>query len=67
MPNYNITVSSRFNPYSFEEYLKPYALYNAAYKETEDAYNKIAENALILDKLIGENDTEVRNIYDNFE
>ena len=23
MPNYNITVSSRFNPYSFEEYLKP--------------------------------------------
>ena len=67
MPNYNITVSSRFNPYSFEEYLKPYALYNSAYKETEEAYNKIAENALILDKLIGENDTEVRGIYDNFK
>lgn len=42
MANYNLVVSSKFQPFSFERYIKPYQMYGEAYKELENAYDTLA-------------------------
>lgn len=46
MPNYNITIDSRFDPYSFEDYLKPLAILQEQHNQAADAYaNYLAQSA----------------------
>lgn len=42
MANFNLVVNSKFQPISFERYIKPYQLYGEAYKAIEDDYTNLA-------------------------
>ena len=39
MANYELVIGSKFQPFSYERYIKPYQLYNEAYTEQENALN----------------------------
>lgn len=45
MPNYNFVINSSFRPYTFQEMLRPWAMYGEAYKEVEDAYDELSKKA----------------------
>ena len=62
MANYFV-LDSKFTPYTFEELIKPYQLYNEAYKEQEAALDAAAENEFASAN-IGEGDTLARSLYD---
>ena len=51
MANYNLTVNSTFQPFSFDDYLKPYTIYDKAYREVEDTYADLATKANALKRL----------------
>ena len=51
MANFNLVIDSKFEPFSFERYLQPYALYKEAYKEQEEALNTASEKAAELAEL----------------
>lgn len=52
MPNYNITIDSRFDPYSFEDYLKPLAILQEQHNQAADAYaTALANSAGLYDVL----------------
>ena len=66
MANYFV-VNSKFKPYSFDEMLKPYALYGQAYKEQEDALSQLESNAAALESALSEtNDPVAYNTYKNY-
>lgn len=47
MANYDLVINSTFQPFSFEQYIRPYQLYEQAYKEQEaylDALNQGANS-----------------------
>lgn len=46
-----ITLNTQFNPYSFEDYIKPYQIYGEAYKDMETQYNDLSDKATILENL----------------
>jgi len=45
MANYSLVVDSVYNPFTFDELIKPYQMYGQAYKEQEDRYNQLAEDS----------------------
>lgn len=52
MPNYNITIDSRFDPYSFEDYLKPLSILQEQHNQAADAYaTALANSAGLYDAL----------------
>lgn len=51
MPNYNLQINSQFQPFSFDELVKPYIMYGQAYKETESAYTDLNSKASIWENL----------------
>lgn len=52
MPNYNITIDSKFDPYSFEDYLKPLAMLQEQHNQAADAYaTALANSAGLYDVL----------------
>lgn len=42
MPNYNLTIDSTFQPFSFERYIQPYAIYGEAYNQQENAITELS-------------------------
>lgn len=48
MPKF-LQVTPQYSPYSFEEMLKPLEIYNTAYEKTQEALNKMADEAGALD------------------
>lgn len=64
MANYFV-VNSKFKPYSFDEMLKPYALYGQAYKEQEAALDAAREKEFSADKLDQNLDSVAYNMYNN--
>lgn len=46
-----ITLNSQFNPFSFDDYIKPYQIYGEAYKEMENQYDDLSSKATILENL----------------
>lgn len=52
MPNYSLTVDSKFEPFSFERYISPYKIYGDAYKEQEKALEELATTSDALAGLI---------------
>ena len=51
MPNYNLQINSQFQPFSFDELVKPYVMYGQAYKDTENAYTDLDTKASIWENL----------------
>lgn len=45
MANYSLVVNSVYNPFTFDELVKPYQIYGQAYKEQEEKYNQLAEDS----------------------
>lgn len=54
MPNYNLVVNSKFQPFSFERYIQPYQMYEEAYKEVENALGELSTKASIWEELANE-------------
>lgn len=70
MPNYNITIDSRFDPYSFEDYLKPLAILQEQHNQAADAYATALANSAGLYDALKVNDEDVKaaeyvNDYEN--
>lgn len=42
MPNYNLTIDSTFQPFSFERYIQPYAIYGETYSQQENAITELS-------------------------
>ena len=42
MANYELVIGSKFQPFSYERYIKPYQLYNEAYTKQEEALDTLA-------------------------
>lgn len=46
MPNnYSFVIDSSFQPFTFEDFLKPWNIYSNAYKETEEAYLDLTDKS----------------------
>lgn len=56
MGNYFV-LDSKFTPYTFEELIKPYQMYNEAYKEQEAAIDAAAEKEFMASDLSGDNES----------
>ena len=69
MPNYNITVNSKFDPYSFEDYLKPLAILQEQHNQAADAYaTALANSAGLYDVLrANEEDAEAAKYVNDYE
>lgn len=48
MANYELVIGSKFQPFSYERYIKPYQLYNEAYTEQENALNTLSVTSELL-------------------
>ena len=68
MPNYNITIDSKFDPYSFEDYLKPAMLMQEQHNQAADAYaNYLAQSAGMEEALAANpNDIDLLNQYNTY-
>lgn len=42
MANYELVIGSKFQPFSYERYIKPYQLYNEAYTKQEEALDTLS-------------------------
>lgn len=69
MPNYNITIDSKFNPYSFEDYLKPLSILQEQHNQAADAYaTQLANSAGLLDALrVNSEDAEAAKDVEDYE
>lgn len=65
MANYNLVVGSKFKPYSFEEYIAPYKMYDEAYQAQEAVLDKIATEASIWEGMI--NEEKDKDLYDQYQ
>ena len=48
MANYELVIGSKFQPFSFERYIKPYQIYGETYKEQEQAIDTLSAQAETL-------------------
>lgn len=65
MANYNLVVGSKFKPYSFEEYIAPYKMYDEVYQAQEAVLDKIATEASIMESIITEE--KDKELYDQYQ
>ena len=47
--NYSLVAGADFQPFTFEDYARPYMMYREAYKEAEDKYAELEELSSIWD------------------
>lgn len=68
MPNYNITIDSRFDPYSFEDYLKPLAILQEQHNQAADAYATALANSAGMEEALAANpdDIDLLNQYNAY-
>lgn len=67
MANYSLVVNSKFQPFSFERYIQPYAIYGQNYKELEEQYADLSTKANVWDKLANEQtDTKAYAMYKTY-
>ena len=67
MANYNLVIDSKFNPFSFEELIKPFQIYGEAYREQQDTISDLATKSDIWDKLANEQSSPYAyNLYKSF-
>ena len=56
MANYSLIATSKFEPFSFERYIKPYQLYGEEYKRQEDKLDTLLTNTAKLQAMLSEQD-----------
>lgn len=62
-----LTVNSKFTPYTFDELLKPFAIYDTAYKEQEAAMGKLENDAAVLSSALSQtNDPIAYKTYSDY-
>lgn len=67
MPNYGLVVNPTYNPMRFEDYIKPFTMYNEAYNQTMDNYDKlISESAGLTSLAQSKKDEEAYNIFNDY-
>jgi hypothetical protein len=67
MPNYSITVNSKFDPFSYQELLAPVQAETQMHKGIEEAYSALDAEAAQWDKVLDpERDSELYNMYTNY-
>lgn len=54
MPNFNYTVGASFRPYTFEEMLRPLAMYTEEYNAIQEGIGELGAKADVFDKLANE-------------
>ncbi len=54
MANYSLVVNSKFRPYSFDELVKPYAMYGQAYDEQQNQLSDLAVKSNVWQGLANE-------------
>ena len=54
MANYDLVVTSKFQPFSFERYIQPYQMYGEAYKEVENTLGELAAKASVWEEMANE-------------
>lgn len=54
MPNFNYTAGASFKPYTFEEMLKPLAMYTTEYNTIQEGISELSTKADVFDKLANE-------------
>ena len=67
MANYDLLVTSKFQPFSFERYIQPYQMYGEAYKEVENTLGELAAKANIWEGMANEQtDREAYEMYKTY-
>ena len=67
MPNFSYTASKAWTPYTFEEILKPLAMYTEEYNKQEDDLTELTTKANIWEKLANEQtDSSAYKMYKNY-
>ena len=67
MANYDLVVTSKFQPFSFERYIQPYQMYGEAYKEVENTLGELATKANICEGMANEQtDREAYEMYKTY-
>lgn len=67
MANYELVVNSKFQPFSFERYIKPYQMYGEAYKEIENALVELDTKASVWEGMANkESDPQAYTMYKTY-
>ena len=66
MPNFSYTASKSWTPYTFEELLKPLAMYTEEYNRQEEALSELGAKADLLRKQAQEAGGDVANVYNTY-
>ena len=66
MPNFSYTASKAWTPYTFEEMLKPLAMYTEEYNKQEDALADISTKAEMLRRQAQEAGGKVADVYNSY-
>ena len=66
MPNYNLTVTSKFQPLSYERYLQPYKEYGEAYNKQQQAYETLSEDSSKWGEQL-DTSSEAYSMWDKFQ
>ena len=62
-----LTVNSQFTPYTFDELIKPYVMYDAAYQDAQARTDALLEKAAVLDDLSPTLDKETYDSYQEWK
>lgn len=62
-----LTVDARFNPYTFDELVRPFAMYDAAYQQSRAMTDELLEKATTLDDLSPEIDKDTYDAYQEWK
>lgn len=67
MANYSLVLDTRFNPFSYDELIKPALMQTQAHQAIEEEYSNLAQKANIWDKLADEQtDSLAYTMYKNY-
>lgn len=67
MANFSLIVNSKFQPFSFERYIKPYQMYGEAYKEIENALGELDTKASVWEGMANkESDPQAYTMYKTY-
>lgn len=67
MANFSLVANSKFQPFSFERYIKPYQMYGEAYKEVENALGELDTKASVWEGMANkESDPQAYTMYKTY-
>lgn len=66
MANYTV-VNSKFEPFSFERYIQPYAIIDKEYRDIQNQYSELEQNAAVWERILDqEKDAALYNLYQDY-